>query len=420
MNLSEIKTREEAIDLLEGYSFERQDEHVQQKTRRPLVKTYMLETVPQGRKSISPEKVFARQGYRLDQVDESLSKIYDRDKCVGLFEQLMPRHPVVYSLEKSEDMDRWINGLVASSPDFDNLWISGRTFRGLLDFVIENNPSYRFGKVVFQHNNIFEDIDIGEPNNDSVQENEVSPDDPQKEEQEFRIDPDEFIPERKSTRSVITDKLGELNRILPAMQATYAPMLSMSQIRFPSRGKGGHDFNFNGKAVNRSKSFSEHRLIVKFVLEMYKRTTELTETTAWDRTEKQQDKSTGSCFKATPVLFKFTPVLEQSTFENFIRATFINKRTNKFHLWGKPLSMGKDKVHVYALDRHLWQPLYLDITPESMMILVPKGTCGNTIHRLVTNVQQYLNPGVEAWISDKSYSDLIKKNCVLESPYERK
>jgi hypothetical protein len=42
-----------------------------------------------------------------------------------------------------------------------------------------------------------------------------------------------------------------------------------------------------------------------------------------------------------------------------------------------------------------------------MVVIVPKGTCGNTIHRLVTNVQQYLDPRVTVYVGDRNYTELI-------------
>jgi hypothetical protein len=39
---------------------------------------------------------------------------------------------------------------------------------------------------------------------------------------------------------------------------------------------------------------------------------------------------------------------------------------------------------------------------------LPEGTCGNTIHRLITNIQRFLDPAVEAWIGDAPYDDFLK------------
>ena len=58
------------------------------------------------------------------------------------------------------------------------------------------------------------------------------------------------------------------------------------------------------------------------------------------------------------------------------------------------LSVNDNKVHIYGTDIHLWQKVLLELSREEFVVILPTGTCGNTIHRLVTNIQRYLDPGV--------------------------
>jgi hypothetical protein len=69
--------------------------------------------------------------------------------------------------------------------------------------------------------------------------------------------------------------------------------------------------------------------------------------------------------------------------------------------------MGPTKVHIYGADRHLWQPLNLEITESGMIAILPKGTCGNTFHRLVTNIQRYVCPKVTAWVGSTPLNELM-------------
>ena len=80
-------------------------------------------------------------------------------------------------------------------------------------------------------------------------------------------------------------------------------------------------------------------------------------------------------------------------FYNFIEYTF---RTGKepFRILGKPIWVNDNKVHIYGTDIHLWQKVLLELSREEFVVILPTGTCGNTIHRLVTNIQRYLDPGV--------------------------
>jgi hypothetical protein len=71
--------------------------------------------------------------------------------------------------------------------------------------------------------------------------------------------------------------------------------------------------------------------------------------------------------------------------------------------------LSSTKVHVYGVDQHLWQPVMLELTDRHLYAILPRGTCGNTVHRLVTNVQRFLDPGVSAWIGDRRFEQLIEE-----------
>jgi hypothetical protein len=184
-------------------------------------------------------------------------------------------------------------------------------------------------------------------------------------------------------------------------------LYAISQLRFPAGGPGGHDFYYDGKVTNRSGSFSEHRQHIAFVLRIYKRSTVSAEDAVWYGVEEEPARGGRSAkvVMGAPVIFDFSERLSQETFDAFVKGSFQAK--SKFRLWGNPISLGPLKVHVYALDRHLWQPLFFEITDRKMVVIVPKGTCGNTIHRLVTNVQQYLDPRVTVYVGDRNYTELI-------------
>lgn len=63
---------------------------------------------------------------------------------------------------------------------------------------------------------------------------------------------------------------------------------------------------------------------------------------------------------------------------------------------------------MHAVDRHLWQPLFLELTAKGCTLILPKGTCGNVVHRFVTNVQRYLDPAALAYIGNKEYKVLVE------------
>jgi hypothetical protein len=77
------------------------------------------------------------------------------------------------------------------------------------------------------------------------------------------------------------------------------------------------------------------------------------------------------------------------------------------------MRLGRTKVHVYGVDRHLWQPVLLELTDRHLYAVLPRGTCGNTVHRLVTNVQRFLDPDVTAWVGEQRFEDLVSSSLPL-------
>jgi hypothetical protein len=146
---------------------------------------------------------------------------------------------------------------------------------------------------------------------------------------------------------------------------------------------------------------------------MYERMTESLEDAAWLGLERGSSGSSGSKenlhrFKGSPVILKFSEPLTLGVFGRFLDLTF-EKGKGPFRLWGNLLSRGRNCYHFYGLDLHLAQEIFLELTPSRFLALLPQGTCGNTIHRLVTNVQRYLSPEIEVLVGDKAYTDFAKE-----------
>jgi hypothetical protein len=83
------------------------------------------------------------------------------------------------------------------------------------------------------------------------------------------------------------------------------------------------------------------------------------------------------------------------------------QKRNAFKLWGNPIRLGPTKVHVYGADRHLWQPIHIELTAQGVVAVLPEGTCGNTFHRLVANIQRFVCPKIEAWLGSDRFDDLV-------------
>jgi hypothetical protein len=257
---------------------------------------------------------------------------------------------------------------------------------------------------VFTHDSIFE---IDNPALDSEDEAETE------EGAEAGDDDSIEIIERRATRFRLVDRVGVVQEKLIKMQQIYAPFYAISQMRFPSPvGRGGHDFYDNGRVTNRSESFRDHRSHLLFVVRIYEHLLHATEHQAWYSI--QDSVGVPGQFRkivGAPITIRFREALSSQVFDHWITATFDERKRNKFRLWGHPLRLGPTKVHVYGVDRHLWQPLFLELTASGCTAIIPNGTCGNTVHRLITNIQRYLDPGAMAYVGEKPYTQMVKESA---------
>ena len=414
-HLKELRNRHEVIRYFDGYMSERFDELMEKKLRRPLIKTQLLELrdgpeeIPFSTNLLLTELLW-RHNVWTKQLDETMFLLHDgAEGEIGFLEVLRPRILAVYSPLPSDRFNRWVRRLVFSHPDLDYVWLSGLTFNVLWELVTRLSRPHRFTRIVFTHDSVFEidqpeieldekDLEFGEHAEDQNEESEII--------------------ERRATSFRLVDRVGVLQEKLKKLQEIYSPMYAISQLRFPSpAGKGGHDFYDNGRVTNRSESFRDHRSHLLFVVRIYEKLLKLTEQHAWYGFQESVDVPGGfRKLVGAPVTIRFQEPLTQEVFDHWIKATF-ERRRNKFRLWGRPIRLGPAKVHVYGVDRHLWQPLFLELTAHGIVAILPRGTCGNTVHRLVTNVQRYLDPGATAFIGDIHYTSMVKKSTE-EIPYE--
>jgi hypothetical protein len=66
-----------------------------------------------------------------------------------------------------------------------------------------------------------------------------------------------------------------------------------------------------------------------------------------------------------------------------------------FRLWAVPRRVGDSEWEANAIDLHVGEPLRLEIAPHRVRVLLGEHTCGNTLARLLTNLQQHLDARVQ-------------------------
>ena len=90
----------------------------------------------------------------------------------------------------------------------------------------------------------------------------------------------------------------------------------------------------------------------------------------------------GASFTGTPIGIRFSRRI--ADLSGFCDEVFSSRAP--FRLWGRPV-VADDIVSVDAVDLHVGRRLGVEIGRDWMRVYLNVGTCGNTIARLVSNLQ---------------------------------
>ncbi|MBA3872350.1 MAG: hypothetical protein H0X30_24680 [Anaerolineae bacterium] len=398
IDLSGITTQQDAFDFLDQYAVDRRmaSKKLQSSKEEGMIKSYMLETDQHG--DIDMQKLFSKRNWRLKELNENFFNVKIHNRDYGFLERVSSRHIALHMIQRSDRTDIEVKKMIQSSAQLDSVWLSGHYLNSIWNEVIKPQRPNRYIKFKFAYEDIFRE---------EVDRSELSDDEDLIEEMSFDTEKTEH---RESTLNIgMTAK--KIAGVLPQLQLTLPDFKVMRMLRLPAGEKipGGYDFWDWGKVSYHSPSFRDGRQNLNSIIEVYQKITEQIEQRTWFQAEKNQinDLESTITLTGTPITFSFPIPLENSTFQNFIRIVFENGQSN-FRLWGNPIRLGENKVHVYGLDMHLWQKIYMEITPSRFIVILPQNTCGNTVHRLVTNIQSYLSPDVQVFIGDTRYQDLVK------------
>ncbi len=410
--LPRLESREQYVDHLEGFTTTETDTSAGTRTKRTRVKTYMLETARSdfgdeyrghapALDTVFPNKV------HLHRLDDTLYRVEDvehQSQVIGLIESFAhDRHPVLYTTLPVDESDRWVRKVVDQNPWLDRMWLSSPILFELWRYVQRNTPSHRYVRLGFDHEAWYEtptdlmdgdqDDNYGDSENEYIHGGNVD---------------EEGVPisriERRRSKVTLTERLALLDTKLNTLMELYDPLHSLVQLQIPGGDRGGHRLYYDGRATNWSDSFIEHRTIVDLVVGLYHRVTEHAEDRLWVNTTQAGDD--GYSLSGAALTIRFSEQLNEPTFNRFVDLA-LRRRTSRFRIGGYITRRGPTKVHLTGIDRHLWQPFLLEATSHHLFGILPHGTCGNTIHRLVTNVQRYLDPKADVWLGGEPYERAV-------------
>ena len=392
--LPRLERRSDFVDYLEGHPVSSAADIEQPDMGRKLVKTYMLETAGRGHQMPDLASRFAGR-VQLQRLDDTLYRVEDADhggEVVGLIEELDDRHPVFYTRMGVDHSDRWVRQRVDTSPWLDRLWLSSPILFALWRKVQATTPLHRYARLGFEHEARYEPIeglDAGTEDDAADDADYVTA---------------RALAERRRSLVTLTESLSVLQEKLQGLIDSYDPLHSLVQLQMPAAGRGGHRLYYDGRATNRSDSFADHRATVRRVLALYRSVTEHAEDRLWvDTTDAGHD---GYKIRGSPLVIDFGETLSEPLFNRFVELA-LERRTSRFRIGGFVTRRGPTKAHVVAVDRHLWQPFLLEATSRHLLAVLPQGTCGNTVHRLVTNVQRELAPTAKAWLGSEPYDTAV-------------
>ena len=393
-----FETQKELFSFLDDYAFDRKQELNRKNLGedKGFIKSYVFET--SSEEDISHPATIIRNLEDMSWNYEEINGIYyinsHRKRPIGYLESISNRFIMLHSIEKADNIETFIGKSIKDSINIDKMWVAGSFFSVIWEKLIQNHLPNRYVKFKFSHEAKFQ-----------VANKEIW------EDFEYDIEADELLDssERRESSLMFSELAYKVENFLNPLQKLHPPFKAIRMLRLPSRNSpGGYEFYKDGKITHRAESFRDGRYQIIEIIRLYEKVTKQIEDIIWLQTEKTKfTNRTNISISGTPVTITFEEPLALETFHNFIKLTFKN-HSGPMKIWGNPIYFGPKKVHIYGIDEHLWQKIYLDLSPNRFVIIVPHGTCGNTVHRLITNVQSYLDPGIDAYIGSYSYKKIIE------------
>jgi len=156
------------------------------------------------------------------------------------------------------------------------------------------------------------------------------------------------------------------------------------------------------------ESFALHQLVVAGTIERYRELVEAAEALAIgfdrfsDRGHEESDDSSGGTMTGTPIELLFSRPL--ADFDGFLSQIFSSRAP--FRLWASIGDYGDNYAEIEAVDLHVGSRIRLEISPEMIRIHLRRNGCGNSVARLISNLQHHVDGNISA-VEDGIQSRLI-------------
>jgi hypothetical protein len=159
--------------------------------------------------------------------------------------------------------------------------------------------------------------------------------------------------------------------------------------------------HYKGRFLPRGESFELHDAFLTRAIGRYRGMVEAIEQRSAIRWTGSED--TGIVYEGGVVVLRFErPVPDMAL---LLRGLFSSKAP--FRLWGVPREIRDDFYEVEAVDLHIGEHLRMELSPHWVRLFLSEHSCGNTVLRLLTNLQhrfdaavsQLPSPSIEATVA---------------------
>ncbi|OPG95155.1 hypothetical protein B2I21_28105 [Chryseobacterium mucoviscidosis] len=175
------------------------------------------------------------------------------------------------------------------------------------------------------------------------------------------------------------------------MKSEFSHMMGLSKVSLLRKEDEGEnlqkssfiidDIRFDGKITAKGNSYSNHSQVVHNLVDLY--------SSAISNIESYGLSFEEGFLSGTPITIKFSKRVQPNKLVDFLFSG-----EEPFRLWGMPNDLGRDQYRVYAVDMHHGNSgakLTFEIDQEFIRVSLPKYSCGNTILRLLANINHYID-----------------------------
>ncbi len=399
----EIKDRQGLYTHFDEYSLARREELNQHSLRKGtgLLKAFIVETSAATRDA-DIEPSLRQTGWDLRQIDAQLYEVRSpANDFHGFVDAFSPRYLALFTTVPSAVSDPIVKRTIRDTVALDSAWFTS----AILDTIWrEFTPpdSLRFATLHYETEPLFDGYTRDVEPEGRLADDEGDADDDGH---------DLGAGERQTDRLEVRTRIGRLRSELPGGSAFGGLLSNLTRMRIPTSSEQGRcDYYHFGKVTNRGDEFRGFRAYLRSVVDFYGAITARIEDRVTFGLERHAvaDGAARHTMRGALVTFAFSTPLSLDVFWRFIDLTFERGR-GPFRLWGNPIRISDTQVHVYGVDLHLWQEIYLDMSPVRFLLVLPEGTCGNTVHRLASNLKRFIDPRVEIFLGDEPYTEIVRQ-----------